>query len=83
MNLTQFEWVKTESRWRRYGLNKLVYFLCISRFVFLKRNGNKTYMMLSCDHGDVIKLTIAVAGKRPLLRRSLFEMTLDKKKLSK
>ena len=43
MNLKQFEWNKTVFKRRRYGLNKLVYFLCISRFVFLKKNGNKIH----------------------------------------
>ena len=36
---------------KRYGLNKLVYFLCISRFVFLKENGHKIYV---CHHVVIV-----------------------------
>ena len=48
MNLTQLEWVKTELKRRRYGLNKLVYFYCIWRFVFLRKMATK-HIMTSRD----------------------------------
>ena len=75
MNLTQFEWNKTEFKRRRYGLNKLVYFLCISRFVFLKKNGNKIHLrhhdvsMMSSSYQLHLEPAMAVAKHNSLTLR--------------
>jgi len=65
MSLTQLERIKMQLKQRLYGQSKLVYLLCISRIIFVKKNGHKTQVMSSCCHHGIIKLAMKKSTLQP------------------